>query len=84
MFERVELARERCVFCGAYGQVAGLHPTPGDMQGPVDACEKCLRATWKVADLLALLRKSQRDECGPPAARLGTRGAGELRCSRSK
>ena len=59
MFERVELARERCVFCGTYGQVAGLPTTPGDMQGPVDACEKCLRATGKVADLLALLRKAK-------------------------
>ena len=74
MFERVELTWAHCWFCRKYGQVAGLKVTLGSYKECVDACEKCLRTTGKVAYLLALLRKAKAPP--PKKARKGSQSSG--------
>ncbi|SRR6266705_5205156 len=70
MFERFEVTRARCWFCGTYGPVVGLPAKGTGTDESVDACERCLRATGKAADLLTLIRKAKAPP--PKKARKGS------------
>jgi len=59
MFETIGVGREHCHFCGEYGPVAELYSLVDPLENNVPACEKCIRAAVKAADLLKVLRQAK-------------------------
>ncbi len=63
MFERIGIGTGHCDFCGGYGPVAVLQCDDLHGKKDVEACERCIRAAVKAAELLGLIRKAK---AGPP------------------
>ncbi len=59
MFERIGIGTGHCHFCGGYGPVAVLFKVGAGVGADVEACEKCIRAAVKAADLLKVLRAAK-------------------------
>ena len=73
MFETIGVGREHCHFCGEYGPVAELYSLVDPPENNVPACEKCIRAAVKAADLLKVLRQAKAKP--PKKARTPTKRA---------
>ena len=59
MFERIGIELAHCNFCGTYGRAAVLFSESGREAHDVTACERCLRAAGKAAELLKTIRDAK-------------------------
>jgi hypothetical protein len=71
VFERIGIGTGRCQFCGGWGPVAVLESDVGRQDTNVEACEQCIRAAGKAAELLKVIRagKAPKPKKAPSKAR---------------
>ena len=78
MFERIGVGTGRCDFCGTYGLIAVLQHADGNPGENVEACERCIRAAQKAADLLKVLRQAKAKPPKKARNRAQSRASGPL------